>query len=39
MKLNVSGCRDHPVHVSGFGGKDPDMLELDLMAQADAVFS
>jgi hypothetical protein len=38
MQLDVTGLPDHQIHVSIFGGKDSGVLELDAMAQADAVF-
>jgi hypothetical protein len=39
MKLDLNSLPDYPVHVSGFGGWDAGgVLELDAMAQADAVF-
>jgi hypothetical protein len=39
MQLDHSGLPDQPVHVSGFGGQDLGVLELDTMSLADAVFS
>jgi hypothetical protein len=38
MQLNLNDLPVHLVHVPGFGGKDPGILELDAMAQADTVF-
>jgi hypothetical protein len=38
MQLEPSGLPDHPVHVSGFGGQDLGVLDLDAMSLADAVF-
>lgn len=38
VQLDLSGIPDHLVHLSGFGGKDTGVQELDLMGQADAVF-
>jgi hypothetical protein len=38
MQLDPSGLPHHPVHVSGFGGQDLGVLELDAMSSADAVF-
>jgi hypothetical protein len=39
MELNLNGLFDQPVHVSGFGGQDLGVLELDTMSPADAMFS
>jgi hypothetical protein len=38
MQLNLNGLPDQPVHVSGFGGQDLGVLELNTMCPADAVF-
>jgi hypothetical protein len=38
MHFDLSGLPDYPVHVSGFGGNDIGVLELDPMAPDDAVF-
>jgi hypothetical protein len=39
MQLDLNGHFDQPVHVSGFGGQDLGVLELDTMSLADAMFS
>jgi hypothetical protein len=39
VELDLSGFPDQPVHVSGFGGQDLGVLELDMMSPADAMFS
>jgi hypothetical protein len=38
MQLNLKCLPDQPVHVSGFGGQDFGVLELDTMSPADAMF-
>jgi hypothetical protein len=38
MRLDLSGLPDHLVHVSGFGGQDLGVLELDAMSLVDAMF-
>jgi hypothetical protein len=38
MLLDLSGLPDRPVHVSGYGRYNAGVLELDVMAQPDAVF-
>jgi hypothetical protein len=38
MQLDLNGLPDQPVHVPGFGGEDPGVLELDVMSLDDAVF-
>lgn len=35
IKLHLSCLPDDLVHVSGFGGEDIDVLELDLVSQVD----
>jgi hypothetical protein len=39
MQLDLNGVFNQPVHVSGFGGHDLGVLELDTMSPADAMFS
>jgi hypothetical protein len=36
---SISSLPDHVVNISGFGGEDAGVLELDPVAQAIAVFS
>jgi hypothetical protein len=38
MQLDLSGLPEHPVHASGFTGKDPGDMELYVMALVVAVF-
>jgi hypothetical protein len=38
MQLDLSFLPNHPGHVSGFGGQDRGVLELDTMSPADTVF-
>jgi hypothetical protein len=35
---DLSSMPDHPVRVSGFGGEDGDFLDLDMVAQVNAMF-
>jgi hypothetical protein len=39
MQIDLNGLFDKPVHVSGFGGQDRGVLELDTMSPADVMFS
>jgi hypothetical protein len=34
----ISVASDHTIHVSGFGGMDAGVWELDSMAQIDVAF-
>jgi hypothetical protein len=36
--LNLDGLLNNPVHVSELGAEDGDVLELNVVAQVDAVF-
>jgi hypothetical protein len=38
MQLDLNSLTDHPVYISGFGGQNFGVLELDAMFPADAVF-
>jgi hypothetical protein len=38
MQLDLNGLPDYLVHVSGFGGQDLGILELDAMPPAGSVF-
>jgi hypothetical protein len=38
MELNLSHLPDDTVHISGFGGVDAGVMELDVVPQADTVL-
>jgi hypothetical protein len=38
LQLHLNGLPGQPVDVSGFGGQDLGVLELDTMSPADAMF-
>jgi hypothetical protein len=38
MKLDLNGLFDYPVHVSGLGGKDLGVLELDSIAHSSLMM-
>jgi hypothetical protein len=39
VQLDLYGLPYYPFHASGFGGQNLDVLDLDAMSPADAVFS
>jgi hypothetical protein len=38
MELNLSGVPDDGIHVSGFGGEDEGVVQLDAVPQVDTVL-
>jgi hypothetical protein len=39
MQLDLNGLPEQLIHVSGFGGQDLGVLEMDMMSAANAKFS
>jgi hypothetical protein len=39
MEFNLDGLRNDLIHISGFGGEDGGILQLNAVSQIDAVFS
>jgi hypothetical protein len=39
MQLNLNGLPNDAIHVSGLGGEDGGIVQLNAVSEVDAVFS